>query len=590
MRKRHNSAKYTIPITEEEKMRNTCFRRLMALLLCLTMLLPYLEGLPLRAWAQDIRSDASAETPLAVVGAGTDFQFHTKGDHIYNGVAYESDYAANKVLFLEILGQIKPKHPAMDAFLICGDYDGDDYAYETSSAGIAAAYEALNETYGLTHDQIQFVQGNHDPANAEGLDATGAYDRTHFGVYQINEDDYSWGQSSLSGKAVVEQTAANLKSYLDAKVAAGYRKPIFVITHLPLHQTSRGDNLWGKLLADVLNEAAAEGLNIIYLYGHNHSGSYDQYIGGDCVYLQPGDPLLVPDHTKYTSGMTAEDMLNNYVSMELGFTYMVPGYIGYVSGDLSSTVFEIYEDRVEIARYSRNGLTPLRKAGSNSSLDGDWDAVTTTVESPQTLSLSNMVPFVAESTLEELLGVGETATVQIGVLSDNAYSVTWSSLDDQVVTVAQDSADQNKATVTGVGYGSTSLKIVVTDTANPGNIPATLQLKATVAPDNAVRFNDSNASRLYRLVTDWSTLGNASRYMLLDRDTAGGANAMGGPETSASQDQVDPETRKTRPVVFELPGEDGLFTTPVSGSDSWSLIHSDDAFQLRLATGAPAPI
>ena len=51
-----------------------------------------------------------------------------------------------------------------------------------------------------------------------------------------------------------------------------------------------GDNLYSSYLFDVIN-TAAEDLDIVYLYGHNHSKGWDNYIGGSRVFKRPGDTI-----------------------------------------------------------------------------------------------------------------------------------------------------------------------------------------------------------------------------------------------------------------------------------------------------------
>jgi len=119
----------------------------------------------------------------------------------------------------------------------------------------------------------------------------------------------------------------------------------------------------------VLNEAGAAGLNIIFLYGHNHSSGYDNYIGGGSVYLKKGDTMLVPDYDNYLS--PAEVTLN--------FTYMTAGYIGYygttvngADGALTMSVFRIQKDgSVIIGRYDENGIHNLKSAGAKNTDKGD---------------------------------------------------------------------------------------------------------------------------------------------------------------------------------------------------------------------------
>ena len=122
-------------------------------------------------------------------------------------------------------------------------------------------------------------------------------------------------------------------------------------------------------IVDVLNEAGANGLNILFLFGHNHSSGYDNYIGGGSVYLKKGDTMLVPNYDNY--------LLADEVS--LNFTYMTAGYIGYygttvngADGALTMTMFRIQKDgSVIIGRYDANGIHNLKSAGAKNTDKGD---------------------------------------------------------------------------------------------------------------------------------------------------------------------------------------------------------------------------
>ena len=114
------------------------------------------------------------------------------------------------------------------------------------------------------------------------LAASGNNDNTEdgYGVFVINESDYMWYNDNESR---IKQTAANLKSYLDEKLAEEFDAPIFVVSHLGVHYNHRtkseGFAKYGKYIFDVVNEAGAEGLNIIFLFGHNHSEGRDDDLG-----------------------------------------------------------------------------------------------------------------------------------------------------------------------------------------------------------------------------------------------------------------------------------------------------------------------
>ena len=331
------------------------------------------------ALAEDMPVE-QADDGITTVIAGSDFQN-------LNGNEAGAKTVTSILTQMQTAGYSDP-----EGFLFCGDYDYDTVGDRSSTeAGIAALKAAVTGTYStLTEDCMVFVEGNHDPASATGLSTSGAHDATDYGVYVINEDDYMWRNSD---EATIRSTATALDRYLDAKVAAGYTNPIFVVSHLPLHYTMRtyndGDGMYANYIFNVLNEAGASGLNIIFLYGHDHSNGWDDYLGGSAVYLKKGDTINIAQASKT---MFNEETLN--------FTYMNAGFTGYYENrngaddTLTMTVFSIIDGTVKVERYDANGVYNLKSAGVTNSFKNEsgYDPNTTVYTSPQTITLSSVTP------------------------------------------------------------------------------------------------------------------------------------------------------------------------------------------------------
>ena len=241
-----------------------------------------------------------------------------------------------------------------DGAFFVGDYTAEKRESNTSSKGI----EVLKELYRpLVGDNMIFTQGNHDHNDTVGLAKDGNNDPASgkYGVFVINENqrmEFNYPYTYETTK----QAADDLKAYLDEKVQSGWTKPIFVLNHIPLHWGNRtieqGVGAHAELLVKVLNEAGAKGLNIIYLYGHNHGSGYDDFLGNAAVYLKKGDQMEVC----VSEPETAQKM--KHTTYTLNFTYMNAGYIGYVNSpdasvdcSLTISVFLVRGDEVIITRY-----------------------------------------------------------------------------------------------------------------------------------------------------------------------------------------------------------------------------------------------
>ena len=328
-------------------------QRVLAMLLCLALLVPFALYSAPAAAAQTVSVTAEESAPATVtVVAGSDFQY-SNADHSIAGGQVESILTAMKA----------DGYTDIDGFLFAGDYS-QAFTEDATKAGLSYLQGVVSSAYpDLSDENKLWVQGNHDPdALVENgtLSYSGANDSEDYGVFLINEKDYMWYNDD---ETTVKATAANLRAYLNAKSKIGYTKPIFVVSHLPLNYNMRtngyGDAMYANYLFDVLNEAGANGLNIIFLFGHDHSNGWDDYLGGSAIYLAKGDKILI-----------AQASTTEFKEETLNFTYMNAGYVGYYSNvntgaetDLTMTVFQITEDDVTIGRYTSSGIHDLKSAG-----------------------------------------------------------------------------------------------------------------------------------------------------------------------------------------------------------------------------------
>ena len=248
--------------------------------------------------------------------------------------------------------------PEPDSLLMGGDFTKILYDYATP--GMIQLREQYLHVYPQGDpDDIICVQGNHDNKVA-GFYPTGMYDLGTYCLFLMNEDDFPWkqGSNTSSKEATVKATAQQLETAIDAMIAANDLRPVIVLTHVPLHHTTRNssaDNLYASYIFSVLNRAA-EKLDVIYLFGHNHSDNYDDYIGGSVNYLAPGDMIRIP-----TPENPGED---GYTEETLRFTYTNCGYIGNSENTLSDTstnvltlgAIRLFANKIVFLKYTEDGL------------------------------------------------------------------------------------------------------------------------------------------------------------------------------------------------------------------------------------------
>ena len=355
--------------------KHTTGKKLLALLLALIMILSLL---PTSVLATGSEADST------VVIAGSDFQ-NKSGDE------------AGAATVTSILTQIQKDYTSVDGFLFAGDYDQDKHNSNTEvTKGITALMQAVQDKYSnINYDNTILVQGNHDNAHAD-IDATGGHDFNGYGTFVLNEDDYPDGNSSSSG---VQSLANNLTDYLNGRLETAPNEPVFVVSHLPLHYSYRtynnGNGVYAKYLYDAMYAAADKGLTIFFLFGHNHSGDHDSYLGGSSIFLTPEDSIWLCQPGKQQS-KPEEHPLNFY--------YMNAGYVGYSADDadntLTMTTFEITDNSIVVNRYDTEGKHNLKSAGRYNASNDDsgygYPVYTKVVESPYT------VPMVANVTLTDV--------------------------------------------------------------------------------------------------------------------------------------------------------------------------------------------
>ncbi len=233
---------------------------------------------------------------------------------------------------------------------------GDYQSMFAGSVGSAFGINQLRNTVAGMWDynmQYLFSQGNHDAPKSACINDTGLYEFDKYFVYIINEDDFPWNEQLDIGikEKTVKNTADLLSASLSELASSGENRPVFVVSHLPLHFSSRSggnDNRYAKLIFEAIS-SSADKLNIVYLYGHNHSDTYDDYIGGAVNYIAKGCKIKI-------AGYDVEKILN--------FTYTNCGYIGYsnnsatdTSSDaLSATFITVTENGLNIRKYSKDGV------------------------------------------------------------------------------------------------------------------------------------------------------------------------------------------------------------------------------------------
>ena len=283
--------------------------------------------------------------------------------------------------FENILTIMKNDGLATPHSMLCGgDYSKiwPDYA----TPGVANVKDAYTSVYpDASEGSVVCIQGNHDFVSC-GFTKTGYYDMGAYNLYVINENDFPWNQF-LRTPLHIKNTANDLNDTLTSLIDSGDKRPVIIMTHVPLHHTDRtlsGDNMYSGYLFDVINENAKK-LDIVFIFGHNHSSDYDDYIGGAVNFMAPGEKIRIPLKNKFGDDCYTEETLN--------FTYTNCGYVGYSGNSdengststLTVGAIQLTKNNIHFVKYSENGLFKTYDvARKNCSTYVSDATVTTTVQ------------------------------------------------------------------------------------------------------------------------------------------------------------------------------------------------------------------
>ena len=203
---------------------------------------------------------------------------------------------------------------------------GGDHVNNTNSGSLASITSEIQSVYPGV--QTFYTYAAHDPnvtadsSNPYAFARTGeVYEGDDYYVYGVDQNDM---QSSSSAATASANFVTWADSHNDGKV-------IFVMCHMPIHKR-RNDNAGGATWMSALNDAG-EDQDIVFLWGHNHTGESS---ADTAVYYVARGGSLTPQ-----GGSTGT----------INFTYMNAGYIknGYATQAL------INDQNVVFTRYSTSG-------------------------------------------------------------------------------------------------------------------------------------------------------------------------------------------------------------------------------------------
>lgn len=369
-----------------------------------------------------------------------------------------------------------------DGFILGGDYESS-YAdqHETPDAYHRVEDIIIDVFPYYNKKNIIAIQGNHDKNDLSVLDGMGLYEFEDYLVYAIPNEEYPAGTGGDAARQKALDTADKLNKMFGQLLAEGETRPIFIVTHIPLHHNSRNpkaenedgsygynETRYGQYLFDSINSYAAV-FDIIFMFGHNHSGDYDDYIGGSVNYLAKGDTIRIPKHDATPSKTSYDERI-------LNFTYMNYGYIGYsnnkVDKTLTMSAFEICPDRIELTRYNTETEEGKERIHSKHTIER---IVKRDEPSVRVIGYEN-----------KAVGSARGAMAVASGFTDPVY--TWSTNNNQVAKIT---ATNRIAQISYNQAGTATVTVTVTERNDPSK-SATASLNITVTNATATTAKASS--------------------------------------------------------------------------------------------------
>ena len=346
-----------------------------------------------------------------------------------------------------------------------------------------------------------YTTGNHEwnPGNY-GSTSSSLKQEFKIGAEGINGSNYRiycLGSAS-SSQSYSESQISALTTYLSG---VGNDKPIFIITHFPLHYYSSGggggwwmnDRSTGNAsgLIDALNNAAAAGKKIVFLWGHNHTLSDTYY---DEIYA-PGYELEYASGSRkaiqfYYGGAGCMSDSEYSGAANTGSAFVKgKGLIVTIDSQNKLTFSYRNESGTEIYRYTE--ADPVAVTGVSVS------PKTATIEARKTVKLSAAV-------------TPEDAT---------NTAVTWSSSNTAAATV------DSSGNVKGVAAGTA----VITATTADGGFTDTATVTVTPSTSTGIEYvlTDKLEAGMEYLIAN----GNTGNVYLVSAESAGSRQLRGVPAT-----------------------------------------------------------
>lgn len=296
-------------------------KRFVSFLLCFVMVLGFV---PVNAFAADTANSG-------VVDAALFFSdLHTTAD----------SYKENEII--EVMGGVKKSGLDFSTVTCAGDaFSSNDSVIKGRTTTAITA--AIRNGLGDAEVPVNYVWSDHDREtdveNFTGL----MYSGENYYIYSISMSDMS---SSTRYGQPTTFTEDKLTAFTKTVEGLDHSKPLFIASHMPLHDR-RDDNQWADEWYGVIS-AAAEKMDIVFLWGHNHTQEKTPDVDGYYVAKNGNEKMTIDG---------VGSIVPNFTYLNAG--YLSPASTGYTYNTTRQGVVvaaAITEESIILTAYDKNGV------------------------------------------------------------------------------------------------------------------------------------------------------------------------------------------------------------------------------------------
>ena len=233
---------------------------------------------------------------------------------------------------------------------------GDTFSDTSSnSSTVTSVVTSALDSYAAEAMEVLYSFGDHD-SKSDIADYTGLLygdgEGEEFYVYAISMESMD-DDSDISA----DDVAADLAAFTSNVATYDKSKPMFIMSHMPLH-ARRGDNIYAYKWYEVIN-AAAQTMDITFFWAHNHTS--ESTADTNAYYIAKGGTLNVEQGSSSVSTYAGPGSSSsaNGTDVTIDFTYMNAGYINANNQDPArigvATTVAIYEDELVFQDYNSSG-------------------------------------------------------------------------------------------------------------------------------------------------------------------------------------------------------------------------------------------